>query len=79
MGFAQQCYPVGPVQNCVFGDEGAGKDSPTSLMEKLCRLGLSVLSVQSKDGARAVRMVADEVFCGLPTMGADRGGPRLRV
>jgi hypothetical protein len=51
MGFAQQCYPVGPVQICVFGDEGAGEGSPTSLMEKLCRLGLGVLSVQSKDGA----------------------------
>ena len=51
MGFAQPCYPVGPVQICVFGDEGAGEGSPTSLMEKLCRLGLGVLSVQSKDGA----------------------------
>jgi len=51
MGFAQQCYPVAPVQICVFGDEGAGYGSPTSLMEKLCRLGLSFLSVQSKDGA----------------------------
>jgi len=51
MGFAQQCYPVGPVQICVFGDEGAGEGSPTSLMEKLCRLGLGILSVQSKDGA----------------------------
>jgi hypothetical protein len=48
MGFAQQCQPVGPVQICVFGDRGARKGSPASFLEKLCRLGLGVLSVQRK-------------------------------
>jgi hypothetical protein len=35
MGFAQQCYPVGPVQICVFGDGGARKGSSTPWLEAL--------------------------------------------
>jgi hypothetical protein len=51
MGFAQQAYPVGPVQICVFGDEGARKGSPTSLLEKLCRFRAWCSLRTKKDGA----------------------------
>ena len=80
MGFAQQCGLVGSVQICVVGDgvQGKGSPSPASAIQKPGSVGFRLLFC-SDNAAHPVRMVADEVFCRLPTMGAVRGVLRLRV
>ena len=57
--------PSARCKSAFFGDEGAGEGSPTSLMEKLCRLGLGVLSVQSKDGAALCEWLRMKVSAGF--------------
>ena len=71
MGFAQQCGLVGSVQICVVGDgvQGKGIPSPASAIQKPGSVGFRLLFC-SDDAAHPVGMVADEVFCWLPTMGA---------
>jgi len=80
MGFAQQCRLVRSVQICVFGDgvQGKGSPSPASAIKKPGIVGFRLL-FWSDNAAHAVQMVADEVFCWLPRMGAVRGVLRLRV
>ena len=80
MGFAQQCCLVGSVQICVFGDgvQGKGSPSPASAIQKPGMVGFR-LRFRRDNAVHTVRMVADEVFCWLLTMGAVRGVPWLRV
>ena len=70
MGFAQQCRLVGSVQICVFGDGVQGKGIPFPCIsngEAREQSDFSFLTGTEKV-APTVRMVADEVFCWLPTM-----------
>ena len=56
-----------------------GRPSPASAMEKPGSTWISRPLPGTEKAAPTVRMVADEVFCRLPTMGAVRGVPWLRV
>jgi hypothetical protein len=80
MGFAQQRGLLGSVQICVVGDgvQGKGSPSPASAIQKPGIVGFRLL-FRGDNAAHTVRMVADESFCWLPTMGAVRGVLRLRI
>src|SRR6266576_1928569 len=80
-GFAQQRSLFGCVQICVFRGWGAGEGAPFPCISNGEASRWSDFRFLADRGncASAVRRDADEVFCQLPTMGAVRGVPRLRV
>jgi len=81
IGFSQQRSLFRCVQICVFGDGVQGKGAPFPCISNgEARQYLDFASPPSTEKSTlTVRMVADEVFCRLPTMGAVGGVPWLRV
>jgi hypothetical protein len=81
IGFAQQGRLYRCVQICIFGDgvQGKGRPSPASAIQKSQRRAHFCFLPSTGNSASAVRKDADEIFCRLPRMEADRGVPRLRV